>query len=669
MAKLTNADLTLTANTIRCLSIDAVQKAKSGHPGLPMGMADVASVLWLKYLKHNPANPSWADRDRFVLSGGHGSMLLYSLLHLAGYDLPMDEIKRFRQLDSRTPGHPEVGHTVGVETTTGPLGQGIANGVGMAIAERMLAARMNKDGEFQPVDHRTYVFCGDGDLMEGISHEACSLAGHLKLDRLVVFYDDNRITIEGRTSLAMGDDAKKRFQSYGWHVLECDGHDFDDIDKAIRKALKLTGKPVCIICRTTIGKGSPNKSDTADVHGAPLGDDEIKLTKRNLGFDENQHFYVPEKVTELFKARAAKMKRQSKQWSKDFADWQAKNPDLAKLWQQQMDDILPENLEELLPAFDPAKPVASRSASGIVLNALAPALPQLVGGSADLAPSNMTYLKGMGDVQADSFAGRNFRFGVREHGMVAVLNGMALHGGFRVFGATFFVFVDYCRPAVRLASLMKLPVIYVFTHDSFYVGEDGPTHEPVEQLASLRSMPGMTVIRPADPTETAAAWVVALRHKNGPVALLLTRQNLPVLNRAEYPPAMNVKRGAYTLWQSAAGTPDLILIGTGSEVELVLVAGKQLADGAKVRVVSMPSWELFEAQPQEYRDAVLDPACTKRLAVEAGTSFGWQRYLGAQGAMVSIDTFGASAPFGDLAKMFGFTLENVLAKARALMAK
>ncbi len=665
MMPLTKNDLTLVANTIRCLSIDGVQAANSGHPGLPMGMADVAAVLWLKYLKQCPANPRWIDRDRFVLSGGHGSMLLYSLLHLAGYKLSIDELKRFRQLGSATPGHPEYGHTPGVETTTGPLAQGIGNAVGMALAERMLAARFTT-AEAALVDHRTFVFCGDGDLMEGLSHEACSLAGHLRLDRLVLFYDSNGITIEGHTSLALSDDAKKRFQAYNWHVLEIDGHDFDQIDAAIRRALRLTGKPVCIICKTHIGKGSPNKADSHEVHGAPLGAEEVKLTKRALGFPEDQSFYVPEKVYKLFEERAEKTLRLQNRWARQLKTWQAADPARATLWHQHMNDELPADLAALLPACDPAKPMATRSVSGAVINALAKALPQLVGGSADLAPSTMTLLKGEASVAPGAFAGRNFHFGIREHAMAAAMNGMAAHGGFRVFGGTFFVFSDYCRPSVRLAALMKLPVIYVFTHDSFYVGEDGPTHEPVEHIAALRCIPGLTVIRPADPTETGAAWVAALQHKQGPVALLLTRQNLAVLDRTVYPAANNLEKGAYTLWQSGTGTPDLTIIATGSEVEIALAGAKQLA-GANVRVVSMPSWELFAAQPQEYCDSVLDPACVKRLAVEAGTSFGWERHIGRGGTAITLDTFGASGAYKDLALAFGFTAENVAAKAKALL--
>jgi transketolase len=667
MATLSLEQLSLAANTIRCLAADGVQAAKSGHPGLPMGMADVAAVLWLKHLKHCPSDSRWADRDRFVLSGGHGSMLLYSLLHLAGYDLPLEELKRFRQLDSRTPGHPEYGHTDGVETTTGPLGQGIANAVGLAIAERMLAARFNGADGFDPVNHLTFAFCGDGDLMEGVSHEACSLAGHLQLDRLVLFYDSNRITIEGHTHLALADDPKLRFKAYGWHVIEIDGHDLAAIDKAIRKALKLRGKPTCIICNTVIGKGSPNKADTHDVHGAPLGDDELRLTKRALGMPEDQSFHVPAAVADLFKARAAKMRRAAKAWNRSFKAWAAAHPDKAALWNAHMTGALPADLEARLPAFDPAKAVATRTASGTVLNALAPAVPHLVGGAADLAPSTMTALKGMGDIAPGQFGGRNFHFGVREFGMCAVMNGIALHGGFRVFGSTFFVFSDYCRPAIRLAALMKLPVIYVFTHDSFYVGEDGPTHEPVEHIAALRCMPGLTVLRPADPTETAAAWVAALRNTGGPTALLLTRQNMEVINRSIYPAAALLEKGAYTLWQNGSGTPDITLIATGSEVELALAAARRL-DGVNVRVVSMPSWERFEAQPETYRHAVLDPACGKRLAIEAGASFGWSRYVGPGGRTVTLDTFGASAPYKALAARFGFTVENVVAQARAVLA-
>ena len=666
MATLTNTDYALAANTIRGLSIDAIQAAKSGHPGLPMGMADIAAVLWLKYLKHNPANPKWVDRDRFVLSGGHGSMLLYSLLHLAGYNLPMDELKRFRQLGSQTPGHPEVGHTDGVETTTGPLGQGLSNAVGMALAERMVAARFNTDNTtFNPVDHRTFVFAGDGDLMEGVSHEACSLAGHLKLDRLILFYDNNYISIEGRTSLAYSDDPKLRFAAYGWHVLELDGHNYDDIDRVINEAIRLTGKPVCIVCNTIIGKGSPNKADTAGIHGAPLGDDEIRLTKEALGLPVDQSFFVADATRQLFAKRATTLAAIEQQWQTDFNSWLAADSARAALWQQHQNGTLPADLDSLLPTFDPAKAVATRTASGTVMNAIAPAIPFFIGGSADLAPSTMTYLKDLGDVAPGDYAGRNLRYGVREFGMCGIMNGIALHGGFRVFGATFFVFSDYCRPAIRLAALMKLPVIYVFTHDSFYVGEDGPTHEPVEQIAALRCIPGVTVYRPSDPTETAAAWAAALRNTNGPTALLLTRQNMAVIDRSTYPAAANLEKGAYTLWQNGSGTPDLTMLASGSEVELALEAAQKL--NANVRVVSIPSWERFEAQSADYRNSVMDPACKKWMALEAGSSFGWQRYIGRCGETVTLDDFGASGPYKDLAKHFGFTADNVIAKAQSML--
>jgi transketolase len=668
MATLGNDDLILAATTIRGLAMDGVQKAKSGHPGMPMGMADAAAVLWLKHLKHNPADPKWPDRDRFVLSGGHGSMLLYSLLHLAGYDLPLEQLMQFRQWDSKTPGHPEFGHTPGVETTTGPLGQGCANGVGMALAERMLAARFNVP-ETAIVDHYTYVFCGDGDLMEGLSHEAFSLAGHLKLNRLILFYDHNGITIEGGTPLAYSDDVKKRFQGYNWNVIEVDGHDHVQIDRAIRRAKRSAEKPTIIVCRTTIGKGSPNKQGTSHVHGEPLGDDEVKASKKNLGIPEDQFFQVPQRVRDIFAARGAAMRRQQKQWAFRFDGWKAANCDKAAAWDQAAGLKLPDNLESVLSPFDPAKPVATRNASGKVIQNLAKALPYFVGGSADLAPSTKTLIEGGGDIEAGAYGNRNFRFGIREHGMCGILNGIALHGGFRVFGATFFVFVDYCRPSVRLAAMMKLPVIYVFTHDSFYVGEDGPTHEPVEQLASLRCIPGMTVIRPADPTETAAAWVAALKNTTGPTALLLTRHDIPVLDRTQFPPASNVEKGAYTLWQSKPGSPDLLLIATGSEVGLALAAGKELASGCTVRVVSMPSWEFFERQPQAYRDDILPPGCRARVAVEAASPFGWERYVGDLGRVVTMNRFGASAPYKVLAEKFGFTTANVATAAREVLVR
>ena len=664
---ISDTELALAANTIRGLAMDGVERAKSGHPGMPMGMADVAAVLFLRYLQHCPSRPDWPNRDRFILSGGHGSMLLYSLLHLSGYALPLEELQRFRQWDSLTPGHPEYRHTPGVETTTGPLGQGCGNAVGMALAERMLAARFNTP-ELQPVDHRTFVFCGDGDLMEGISHEVFSLAGHLGLSRLVVFYDSNRITIEGSTDLAYSDDVKKRFQAYRWTVLETDAHDFAAIDRAIRKALRAKERPTLIVCRSHIAHGSPNKHDTAAAHGEPLGEEEVKAAKRHLGLNENETFAVPPRVAELFAARRAALERKAARWDRLFQRYAARYPDRAEAWQRFFEDRLPDDLDRALPTFDPAKPVATRSASGTVLQALAAAVPQLVGGAADLAPSTKTLLTAAAHVQRGQFDGRNLHFGVREHGMAALMNGMALHGGLRVYGATFFVFLDYCRPAVRLAALMRLPVIYVFTHDSFYVGEDGPTHQPVEHLASLRCIPQLTVIRPADPTETAAAWVAALRNRQGPTALLLTRQNVPVIDRSIFPPAALLEKGAYTLWQSAPGAPDLLLIASGSEVDLALRAARALAAERTVRVVSMPSWDLFERQPEAYRREVLPPACTARLAIEAGVPMGWERYVGSRGALLCLNRFGASAPYKILAEKFGFTVENVLAAARNLFA-
>ena len=664
--KITTEDLVLAANTIRGLAMDAVQRAKSGHPGMPMGMADVASVLFLKYLRHCPTDPRWPGRDRFVLSAGHGSMLLYSLLHLSGYDLPMAELQRFRQLDSKTPGHPESDLTPGVETTTGPLGQGCGNAVGMALAERMLAGRFDT-ADFQPADHYTYVLCGDGDLMEGVSHEAFCLAGHLRLNKLIAFYDSNRITIEGSTDLAYSDNVKRRFQGYNWNVIEIDAHDYAQIDKAIRRARREQGGPTIIICHSHIAQGSPNKHDTAAAHGEPLGEDEVKASKRNLGLPEDQAFYVPARVHEVFQTRLRSLRRMASAWKKQFDAYAAANPERGAAWKAFHEDAMPANLETLVPDFDVTKPVATRVASGKVMQAMAKALPQLVGGAADLAPSTRTLLDQAGSVGPGSFAGRNLHFGVREHGMGAVLNGMALHGGLHVFGATFFVFADYFRPSIRLACIMRLPVIYVFTHDSFYVGEDGPTHEPVEQIASLRCMLHMTVIRPADATETAAAWVAALRNRRGPTALLLTRQNVPVIDRKVYPAAANLEKGAYTLWQSGAGTPDLILMASGSEVDLVLQAGKELAAAANVRVVSMPSWELFEEQPVAYRQAVLPSACKRRLAVEAAVAMGWERYVGEQGQVLGMTRYGASAPYGDLARKFGFTAANVTAVARSML--
>ena len=657
--------LGLVANTIRGLAMDGVQKANSGHPGMPMGMADVATVLFLKHLNHCPSRPAWANRDRFVLSGGHGSMLLYSLLHLSGYGLPLEELKQFRQWGSKTPGHPEYGHTAGVEATTGPLGQGCGMATGMAVAERMMAARFNL-GAFAPVDHWTYVFCGDGDLMEGVSHEAFSLAGHLGLNRLVVFYDSNRITIEGNTNLAYSDDVRKRFIGYKWNVLEIDGHNLDEIDKAILAAKAEKERPTLVITHTHIAHGSPHLHDSHKAHGEPLGAEEVKATKKALGMPEDQDFHVPDTVRDLFAARARELETRFLAWETEFKKYAAAHPEQAKLWEICLKQVLPADLENHLPAFE--KPEATRVSSGKVMQKLAKALPWLVGGAADLAPSTKTLLEGYASVQPGAFEGRNLHFGIRELGMSAILNGMQLHGGFRVYGSTFFVFSDYCRPTIRAAALMNLPTIYVFTHDSFYVGEDGPTHEPVEQLASWRCMPNVSVIRPADPTEAAAAWLAALKNTTGPTLLLMTRQNLPVIDRSVYPAAANLEKGAYTLWQSAAGMPELILIGTGSEVSLALEAAKELAkSGTNVRVVSMPSWDLFEKQGQEYRDQVLPPECKQRLALEAGASMGWQKYVTCKGRTLCVDRFGASAPAKVLAEKFGYTTANVVKLAKELL--
>ncbi len=666
MSKLDSNEMLLAANTLRCLAADEVQTANSGHPGVALGLADVAAVLWLRHLKICGADPAWADRDRFVMSGGHGSSLLYALLHLSGHKLSLDDLKQFRQLGSRTPGHPEYGMVPGVETTTGPLGQGIANAVGMAIAERMMAARFNTP-ECTLVDHRTWVTCGDGDLEEGISHEACSMAGNLGLNKLIMLYDSNRISIEGRVDITMSDDTKKRFEGYGWRVYTCNGHDFNEIDRALRKATKSEDKPVLVICNTTIGKGSPNKADSASCHGAPLGAEELRLTKQALGFNPDESFVIPEAVSTLFAARAARMKRVRNAWKRKAKAIFAADATLKATWDACMKNALPEDLDDHLPEWD-GKPISTRVASGKVLNALAPVVPWLVGGSADLAPSNMTYLNGLGDIAKGDFSGRNFRFGVRELGMAAIMNGITVHGGLRAFGGTFFVFCDYCRPVMRVAALMGLPVIYVLTHDSFYVGEDGPTHEPIEQLPAMRAMPNMCILRPADATETAVAWEIALSRKLGPTALLLSRQNLPVLDRTVYASADNTAKGAYILWQrDPETTPDAILLASGSEVSLALEAAQ--ADPRNLRVVSMPSWELFEAQSKAYRARVLPPSVKKRIAVEAASPFGWERYIGDAGTTLTMGGFGASGPADKLAKHFGFTVENLTALINDYLSK
>ena len=659
-------DLKLIANTIRGLSMDSVQAANSGHPGMPMGMADVATVLWTQFLKYNPQNPQWADRDRFILSAGHGSMLLYSLLHLSGYNLPLEELKKFRQWGSKTPGHPEHGHTAGVETTTGPLGQGCGNAVGMAIAEKMLAARFNSKAH-KLVDHYTYVIASEGEFMEGVSHEVFSMAGNLGLGKLILFYDQNFISIEGDTHITYTDDVKKRMQAYGWHVQEIDGHNTDEIAAATKAAQAQTRKPSVIICNTTIGYGAPNKAGSHDCHGAPLGEEEVKLAKANLGISPEK-FFVPEEVRAAFAQVAKKNAAIEAEWKETFAAFEQAKPKKAKEWAACMNGELPANLAKKIADFEPGAAIATRVASGKVLQDLAKAVPHLVGGSADLAPSNNTYLKDLGDISKKSFKGRNFHFGVREIGMGAIMNGVQLHGGFRIFGATFLVFADYVRPSTRLAALMNLPVIYVYTHDSFYVGEDGPTHQPIETLMSLRITPNVTVIRPSDATETKCAWLAALENKTGPTALLLTRQNLPIFDRKELAPACNLKNGAYIIWESAKSGHDLIIMASGSEVAIAIDAGKKLAtEGKAVRVVSFPSWELFEKQDAAYKASVLPAECSRRLSVEAGSTQGWAKYVGAQGRMIGINHFGASAPAGTLAKEFGLTADNIYKTAREML--
>ncbi|GAB4534526.1 MAG: transketolase [Anaerolineae bacterium] len=657
----------LCVNTIRTLSIDAVQKARSGHPGLPMGAADVAYVLWTQFLKHNPANPSWPDRDRFVLSGGHGSMLLYSLLHLTGYDLALDELMNFRQWGSRTPGHPEYGLTPGVEMTTGPLGQGFATGVGMAIAERFLAETFNRPG-YPLVDHFTYAIVTDGDLMEGISHEAASLAGHLRLGRLIYLYDDNHISIDGPTELTFTEDRCARFEAYGWHVQQVDGHNRAAIARALRAAIAETSRPSLIACRTHIAYGSPNKQDTAAAHGAPLGEEEVRLTKENLGWPPDSQFYIPDEALAHFRQAVGRGEELERKWQALFDRYAAEYPELADLWKQVWSGELPPAWGEALPSFTPADgPVATRSVSGKVLNAIAPRLPTLIGGSADLTPSNNTELKGYPWLQTGEFGGRNIHFGVREHAMGAILNGMALHGGVIPYGGTFLVFSDYMRPAIRLAALMELPVVYVFTHDSVALGEDGPTHQPIEHIPSLRAIPNLVVLRPADANETVEAWRVALEHHEGPVALLLTRQKLPILDRSMLAPAEGLRRGAYVLADSQE-TPDVILIASGSEVEVALDARQRLAgQGVNARVVSMPSWELFEQQPPEYRNQVLPSEVRARLAIEAATPLGWERYVGLEGDVVGLNRFGASAPYKVILEQLGFTGENVALRALAVL--
>jgi transketolase len=647
--------------------MDGVQAANSGHPGAPMGLAAAAYVLWTRFLKHNPKNPDWIDRDRFVLSGGHASMLLYSLLFLTGYKVGLKDLKNFRQWGSITPGHPEYGHTPGVETTTGPLGQGFANAVGMAMAERHLAAVFNKSSE-KIVDHYTYIMCGDGDFMEGVTSEAASLAGHLGLGKLICIYDDNKISIEGGTEIAFTENVAARFRAYKWHVVRVnDGNDLDVISQALKEARAETDRPTLIVLRTHIAYGSPNKQDTHGAHGAPLGEEEIRLTKENLDWPANKKFYVPPAALKTFRKCVDQGKKAEAAWQKKSKAYAKKYPELAQAWYAAVNCKPLRGWDAKVPTFAKAGPIATRAASGQVINGLAEKLPNLIGGSADLAPSNNTLIKSSFDFQKGAYGGRNIRFGVREHAMGSILSGMALHGGVRPYGGTFLVFADYCRPAIRLAALMKLPVIYVFTHDSVAVGEDGPTHQPVEHLAALRAIPGLVVIRPADATETAAAWRVAIKSHNYPVALILSRQSLPVINRKQYPSAVALAKGGYILADTEA-TPDLILIGSGSEVHLCLEARRLLAQkGVAARVVSMPSWELFDRASKNYRDKVLPPSVTARLAVEAGVSMGWERFVGSQGAVVAIDRFGTSAPGGTIMQKYGMKASAVATKAMALV--
>jgi transketolase len=658
----------LVINTIKTLAMDAVQKANSGHPGTPMGLAEIGYVLWTRFLKHDPTAPDWADRDRFVLSAGHASMLLYALLHLSGYGLRIEDLKQFRQLKSRTPGHPEHGLTPGVEATTGPLGQGFANGVGMAIAERMLAEHFNADGH-TIIDHFTYGIVSDGDIMEGVQAEAASIAGHLGLGRLIYFYDDNRITIDGSTELTLSEDVGLRFEGYGWHVQRIDGHDQGAIGRAIEAARGETSRPSLIVARTHIAHGSPNKQDTAEAHGAPLGEEEVRLTKLNIGWPPDAKFEVPAAVSQLFAEQREAWRAARLDWEDRFAAYAAAHPAQAREFERRRAGELPAGWTEGWPRFAPGgKPIATRSASHQVMQVLAKRVPELVGGSGDLATSNKTSLDGAGSVLRHQFKGRNLHFGVREHAMGGLLNGMALHGGFRVFGATFLTFSDYMRPSIRLAALTGLPVTYVFTHDSIFLGEDGPTHQPVEHLPSLRAMPNLLVIRPADATETGEAWQVALAHRKGPVALILSRQDLPVLDHSRRGAGTGLARGAYVLRDTPGGTPELILMASGSEVSLAVETALALEqDQVRVRVVSFPSWELFGAQPPEYQASVLPPAITARIAIEAASPFGWERYLGSQGVMHGVTHFGESAPAKALAEEFGFTVERTLAVARELL--
>lgn len=659
----------LAINTIRFLAAEGVQKANSGHPGMPMGCAPIAYYLYAKEMKHNPANPKWLNRDRFVLSAGHGSMLLYSILHLTGYNLPMEQLKQFRQWNSLTPGHPEFGLTDGVETTTGPLGQGFANAVGMAMAQAHLAALFNKP-DIRLLDHYIYGICSDGDLMEGVSHEAASLAGHLQLGKIIFFYDDNGITIDGETHLAFSENIELRFKAYGWHTEHIsDVNELAQIEAALEKC-KAQSKPSLIITKTHIGYGSPNKQDTESAHGSPLGTDEIKLTKKNLNWPHEEEFYIPKEVAEHFSSLKKKYEDYEKSWNVLFSQYRVSYPREAELFEKVMKGDFGTAWMDELPVYkDDGKKLATRQASGNAINAIAKKLPTLFGGSADLAPSNNTLMKGETDFNKDNYAGRNLHFGIREHAMGSLMNGMGYYGGLIVYGGTFLQFSDYLRPVLRLAALSHIKGIYIFTHDSIGLGEDGPTHQPVEHLAALRAIPGVTVIRPGDANETSAAWKAALLHKGGPVLLILSRQGMQILDQEKYPKADNLMKGAYILHESA-GKPDVILLASGSEVGLALDSLPALEkEGIKARVVSFPCWEYFDQQDQQYKDTVLPPDVKNRIVIEAGVSMGWAKYAGDKGEYITIEKYGASAPEKILMKEYGFTVENVTAKAKKLCGK
>jgi transketolase len=659
----------LCVNTIRCLAMDAVQKAKSGHPGMPMGMAPAAYVLWTRHMRYNPANPRWHNRDRFVLSGGHGSMLLYSLLYLTGYDLTLEDLQNFRQWQSKTPGHPEYAPDLGIEATTGPLGQGISNAVGMAIARKYLAHYFNREG-FPIVDYKVYVTVGDGDLEEGVSSEACSLAGHLGLDNLVIIYDDNHISIDGPTELSFTEDRAKRFQAYGWYVqkVDGDGNDMRRFERALIKAKSEVGRPSMIQLRTHIAYGSPNLQDTAKAHGSPLGEEEIRLTKKQLGWDPDKHFHVPQKVLDHMRKAIERGTEAENEWNALFQQYTEKYPELAKQFTDAAEGRLPVSIEEMLPKFEAGKAIATREASGKVLDALMPKMPLVLGGSADLTPSNNTRFAGVVDFQKDAPQGRYIRYGVREHGMGAIMNGIPLSRLLRAYGGTFLVFSDYMRGAVRVAALSKYPTIFVFTHDSIGLGEDGPTHQPVEHFAALRAIPGLLVIRPADANETAYAWKYALENRDRPVALLLSRQGMPVIDQNRYATAANLSRGAYVL--TSSGKPEVILLASGSEVALALEASKRLeAERIPSQVVSMPCWSLFEKQDEKYRTSVIPPTVKARVGVEAATDFGWHKWLGDYGTFVGMCGFGASAPYRACYEGFGITAENVVRAAKETLQR